>query len=327
MPKIADIAQRAIEEEVFPGCVIGVVRASGEREVYPYGSLWYASDQKVREDTLYDLASVTKSIPVASLAALLLEEGKLRLDDRVTRFVPELHNDHASTIEDLLRYRVRGPRMAELAKQYRTFEQLRTHILEQGFDGPAATPEYSNVPAFILGLVLERAGGTILPALAHRYLFGPLQMNDTSFFSALMVNDPRIAPTEIVEGQELLGIVHDESARMFALRRRAVGHAGVFSTAPDLLSFTHALLDGRFPAIVHLAQEGLGWQREGDLFGSNATQNAFGKTGFTGTSVVIDTQKGMGLVILSNRTYPHRPADSSAINGFRAAIADEVFSS
>jgi CubicO group peptidase (beta-lactamase class C family) len=308
LEQIAERAKRAVVDRVFPGCVIGVVRTSGERKILPFGTLTYdASSPEVSENTIYDLASVTKSIPVASLAAMFVAEGKFALNDTVKKHIPELQNDFGATIEDLLRYRVHGPRMSEL--NYQTFEQIRTQVFERGFDTPAGESEYTNLPAFLLGIILERVSGEILPALADKYFFGPLKMNDTTFFPHDL---SRVAPTEIANDVEIRGIVHDESARMFAQKRRAVGHAGLFSTAPDLLNFLEAMLQGKFPAVTEAAKQGLGWQLM-----SNGT---FGKTGFTGTSVVVAPEKGMGLVILSNRIYPKRPPDSSAINEFRSDI-------
>lgn len=219
----------------------------------------------------------------------------------------------------------------------RTPEEIRTHVLEHGFDGPSGNGAYTNLPAFLLGLIVERATGEILPALANRYFFEPLGMHDTTFFPSipdasistgrqiLMRADNRIAPTEIVDGIEISGIVHDESARVFARARKAVGHAGLFSTAPDLLKFLEALLHLGHPMsyVVEGAQKGLGWEKGAKWMGEKGT-NAFGKTGFTGTSILCDVEKGIGLVILSNRTYPHRPPDNSAINAFRKDVADIV---
>jgi len=261
---------------------------------------------------------------------MFVAEGKFALSDTVKRYIPELQNDFGATIEDLLRYRVHGSQMSSL--KYGTFEQVRTHIFEHGFDGPPSESEYTNLPAFLLGIMLERVGGEILPALAHRYFFAPLTMNDTTFFP---YDIERVAPTEVVKGMEIRGVVHDESARMFAQKRRAAGHAGLFSTALDLLNFLEALLNDRFPQVVAFAQQGLGWQLKGDFLG-HVQQGAsllagsgsrFGKTGFTGTSVVLDMQKRTGLVMLSNRTYPHRPNDMGAINVFRADIANLVLDS
>lgn len=324
MPKeIESRVEQAIAGKVFPGCVIGVVDADGVRQISPFGTSTYEPDsQEVSHDTVYDMASVTKSIPVASLALTYIAEGKLKLSDAVHHYLPELHNDHSATIEDLLTYRVQGPRLSEL--QYETFEQIRTHILESGFSAPPGEPVYTNLPAYVLGLVLERVGGGILPALAHKYFFGPLEMNDTTFFPH---DVSRVAPTEIVDGVEVRGVVHDESARVFSRARRAVGHAGLFSTAPDILTFLSSLLQGKYPAVCEGAQKGLGWQGAPSYFmGSHCNGGTFGKTGFTGTSVLIDTQKGVGLTILSNCTYPKRAVDAgtrtSAINVFRADIAD-----
>lgn len=325
--KLTKRARQAIEDRVFPGCVIGVVRRDGRRDVLPFGRLTYDGDSsEVCENTIYDLASVTKSIPTASLAAMFVAEGKLRLDDPVKRYVPELQNDFGATIEHLLRYQVRGPRMSTLG--FSTFEQTRTHLFEQGFDGPPGKSEYTNLPGFFLGVILERVAGEILPALADRYFFAPLAMRDTTFFPHDL---ERVAPTEMVDGKELRGMVHDESARLFALRRRAVGHAGLFSSAPDLLNFLEALLRGDFPVIVEFAHEGLGWQREGRILGSLREQRAlpntgrFGKTGFTGTSVSADTGTGIAFVILSNQTYPQRPEHPDAIQSFRGDVADMLF--
>src|SRR3989344_3600011 len=321
---IHERAEQAIKERIFPGCVVGIIRTDGLREIIPVGTL--DGHASVQEDTLYDLASITKSIPLASLALTLAAEnpgrlpGRFNLPGKVVEYLPELQNDHGATIEDLLRYRVTGPRLSQLG--FKTFEEIRTYVFEHGFDGPAGDGAYSNLPAFLLGVIVERVTGEILPALANRYFFEPLGMSDTTFFPSDL---ERIAPTEIVDDEEIRGIVHDESARVFARARRAVGHAGLFSTAPDLLKFLEAILNGKLPAVVEGAQKGLGWEVKRDWMGSKGSERVFGKTGFTGTSILCDVERGIGLVILSNRTYPHRPRDNSAINAFRKDIADIVF--
>ncbi len=319
--KIAERVERAIRERVFPGCVIGLIRTN-KRIVLPFGTLDYGQEL-VKENTIYDVASVTKSIPVASLALTFIEEGKLSLADKVTKYVPELQNDYGATIEDLLRYRVHGARLSGL--QLRTFEQVRSDIFENGFSAAPGESYYTNLPAYLLGVVIERVAGEILPALAHKYFFEPLKMSDTTFFPHDIV---RVAPTEIVDGKEIRGIVHDESARVFSRARRAVGHAGLFSTAPDLLNFLAALLRDQGPSLVHVregAEQGLGWQvNEPRWMGKFAEKKTFGKTGFTGTCVVCDVERGVAFVVLSNRTYPRRPADGSAIDEFRRDIADII---
>ncbi len=316
-------AEKAIAEKVFPGCVVGVVKKSGEREVRSFGNLTYDTDAPaVREDTIYDLASVTKSIPTASLALNFLNKEKFELSDGVKKFIPELQNDHGATIEDLLMYRVRGVQMSTLKDK--TPEEISGYIFAHGFDAPRGEPRYTNLPAFLLGVVLERYFGDSLVDIAEGHFFMPLGMMDTHFCSA---DKSRCAPTEIEEGNTVQGIVHDESARVFARAVRAVGHAGLFSTAPDILNFLEALLQGKYPPVVEGAQRGLGWQLNQSWFmGTQCSPLTFGKTGFTGTSVLVDIERGIAFVILSNRTYPKRPPDAasihSAMNTFRADIAD-----
>lgn len=331
--------ERAVRERVFPGCVIGVIR-DGSREVLPFGALRYKADQQVTENTIYDLASVTKSIPTASLALEFVAERTFSLTQPVKRFIPELRNDYNATIEDLLRYRVAGVQMSKLARLEPN--ELVAKIFETGFDGPPGRSRYTNLPAFLLGIVLERVAGERLDVLAHTRLFEPLGMRSTRFFPHSPTNPDPLnvrssvdvvyaardsAPTEIVDGVALRGIVHDESARVFSRESKAVGHAGLFSTAGDMLRFLETLLrpdDGFTKSITEGAQAGLGWDTEGDFLGTKHA-GRFGKTGFTGTSIAADIGRGIGLVILSNRTFPKRPPDSSAINSFRKDIAELIF--
>jgi CubicO group peptidase (beta-lactamase class C family) len=247
-----------------------------------------------------------------------MAQRKLALSDLVVSFLPELRNDFGTTIEDLLRYRVHGVRLSTL--QHNTPEEIRNYVLEHGFDGPPGNSIYTNLPAFILGMIIEQISGESLAALSGRYVFGPLHMNATTFFP----NPDDCAPTEIDERGAVFGLPHDESAYQFAIAHECAGHAGLFSTVPDLLNFLEALLhpnDGFTKSILAGAKSGLGWQIHGDFLGNSAGPRAFGKTGFTGTSVCVDPSKGIAFVILSNRTYPKRPIDNSAINSFRSDIA------
>ncbi len=323
------LANKAIRENVFPGCVVGVVRASGRRELLPFGRLTYESDSPlVGARTIYDLASITKSIPTASLALAYISEGRLRLGDTVKQHIPELQNDYGATIEDLLTYRVHGTPLSTLKD--RSLDEILAYVFEHGFDLAPGEPKYTNLPALLLGILVERAAGDSLGMLAQERLFTPLGMTRTAFSTHVVVYETTtIAPTEIGEWRgEVRGMPHDESAYTFAKAGRAVGHAGLFSNAPDLLHFLEALLRGEYDCIVDGAQKGLGWQVNDSRFmGTHASAHAFGKTGFTGTSAVCDIERGIAFVILSNRTYPKRPKDDSAIFRFRADIADQVFQS
>lgn len=313
MDNLAVLADKALSERVFPGCVVGTYR-QGERHISRHGETY----------PIYDLASITKSIPIAMLAARFIAEGKLTLHDPVKKFVPELTQDFGATIEDLLRYRVKGVQMSTL--QYATFEEVRTHALERGFDGPPGASEYTNLPAFVLGIILERVGGEQIATLAHHEIFEPLQMRETTFFP----DRKQCAPTEIVGGETIQGLPHDESARIFARARRSAGHAGLFSSIDDLLTCAAHLIEHRESPEVQAAQQGFGWE-VGDVsrMGSHTSARAFGKTGFTGTIIVIDPQQEAALMLLSNRTYPMRPTEDAAIDAYRAfrtTLVDTFFS-
>ncbi len=322
---IIERAQKAIDERVFPGCVVGAVYADGGRIIIPLGSLTYERvASEVRAATVYDLASVTKSIPVASLALAFTAEGKLALADPVVNHLPELQNDFGTTIEDLLRYRVHGVQLSTLRRM--TSDEIRNYVFERGFDAPPGDSNYTNLPAFVLGMIIERVGGASLETLGRSYFFDRFDMPATTFFP----DAADCAPTEVDERGEVRGSPHDESAYQFAIAHACAGHAGLFSTVPDLLNFLEALLradDGFTKSIMDAAEAGLGWQIEGDFLGHYADVRAFGKTGFTGTSVCIDPTKGIAFVILSNCTYPKRPADNAAINSFRSDIADIILGS
>lgn len=325
MPKrITSRVLRAIEEGVFPGCVIGIVKADGERVVQPFGKhTYHESGKDVSANTIYDIASITKSVPTASLALSLIREGKLHLTDLVRDHIKELKNDHDATIEDLLRYRVRGVQMSSLKGM--DVANLRIHVLERGFIGARGERQYTNLPAYFLGNIVESLMERPLDDAAAEHFFAPLGMYRTFFLEPFPKHE--CAPTEIQDGREIHAIPHDESARMLAKGNVAAGHAGLFSTALDILNFLEALLQDWNPAIAEGAEQGLGWQvNEPYFMGARASEKTFGKTGFTGTSVIADRERGIAFVILSNRTYPTRPQSDDAINSFRRDIANHIFS-
>ncbi len=323
-------AAHAIEDRVFPGCVVGIIAPDGARHIVAFGGYTYEKNARpVREGTMYDVASVTKSIPTASLALMLAKEGRLSLEKEVVAYLPELQNDYGALVRDLLLYRVRGLRLSELREV--APERMLSYLLERGFDGAPEKSSYTNLPALILGLIIERVMGTTLDILARRYIFDPLRMSDTCFYVGAPL--AHAVPTEVEEWRhDVAGETHDESAYVLAKSGKIAGHAGLFSTVPDLLSFCEMLLDGnddRARVISEGAEAGLGWQVHQPYFmGELASSKTFGKTGFTGTSILVDRARDIALVILSNRTYPKRPPDAisenCAINVFRRDIANIV---
>lgn len=338
---------QALLEKVFPGCVIGVVRLNGERQVLPFESFTYDADSlKVQQDSIYDIASLTKSIPTASLALMLIEQGKLHTTDKLIQYIPEFTNSDRDgvLIQHLLTYTLDGYGLAALNLESAddVIHTLLTHNFEKR---PGTVFKFTNIPAALLGLVIERISGSTLDVLADEYFFSPLHMQRTTFFPERFPRS-EIVPTEKDDWRGLVhGKVHDESAYVCKKDNKIMGHAGIFSTAGDILNFMEMLLNkGTFKGRTYFSADmiarmytnqiaelddftGLGWELHQPRFmGSKCTEQTFAKTGFTGTLCVSDIEKGIAYVILSNRIFPQRPLDSIAINKFRADIGEIVLS-
>lgn len=347
-------AKEAIEKKVFPGCVVGFIRKSGEMGIFPFGTFTYEEESpKVQEDSIYDLASITKSIPTASLALMLIDEKRLDLEDKLIKYLPEFANSDRENvlIKHLLTYTLDGYSLASVidgedgkSLHKRTtadfFNVLFTHDFERR---PGEIFRYSNIPTALLGLVIENITGETLDVLADKHIFKPLGMNRTTFFPEKFSLD-EIVPTEIDNWRGTVrGVVHDESAYICKKENKIVGHAGLFSTAGDILTFLEMLLNqgilrGQKYFSEDIVQQmhtnqisqlndftGLGWElNQPRYMSASCTQSTFGKTGFTGTLCVCDIEKEIAYVILSNRIFPKRPQDSSLINAFRASVG-EVF--
>jgi len=322
MRELISLARNAIQNRVFPGCVIGVI-SGDEITVLPFGRYTYAPDSPVvSESSLYDCASLTKSVVTATLALQLLAENRLTLSSKLIEFVPEYStkNREGVTVLHLLTYTLGNT--LPLSRAGNTPEEIFSAVCVEDTRPPGTVFSYSNTPAYFLGIVLERITGSPLDLLARERIFWPFRMDSTTF-------RPRgAAPTQA----GIQDMVHDESARIFARAGKTVGHAGLFSTVPDTLSFLNALLrcnDQRFCTnqIPHLGVAGLGWELDQEWMGKRRSKRTFGKTGFTGCSIAANFETAQALVIFSNHTYPTRPASSSAINALRREMCDIVFRS
>ncbi|MBX6313716.1 MAG: DUF1343 domain-containing protein [Isosphaeraceae bacterium] len=349
LDRIDEAIRRAIDRKQVPGAVVLVgrrgriahVRAAGLRAVEP-------TPEPMTRDTVFDLASLTKPVATATSILILLERGRLRLDDRLGRLLPEFdnHGKGAITIEQLLRHRS-GLIADNPLKDYadgpeKAWERLANLDL-------VATPGekflYSDVNYSILGRVVERLSGRPLDDFAHAEVFEPLGLKDTTFRPLDRgVAQARIAPTEREGGVMLRGVVHDPRSRALG---GVAGHAGLFSTADDLAVFVQMLLDGgRGPDGRRLLgpltvramtgpgdtpsgqRRGLGWDiatgfsaPRGSLFGPSS----FGHTGFTGTSLWIDPETETFVILLTSRLHPDgKAAAPSALRAEVATIAASV---
>lgn len=299
-------------------------------------------------DSVFDIASVTKSIPVSTLALKRILEGTLDPHGLVIDFIPEFQVPFREQIQvwHLLTHSLdyRFP-MSTLKNSLpdEIWSKLMNHPFQQE---PGASFSYGNAASLILGVLLERLTGKSLAQLAEEELFVPLQMHSTGWMPLVKHPLSRIVPTEICpwRNRVIRGDVHDESA--FAMKQ-PVGSAGVFSTVPDLLRFMAMMLqDGLsmeglrvLPAgVLELVTQNalpqvqgqgtaLGWELANRKFmGTVASDLSFGKTGFTGASVVGDPLRNMAVVFLTNFTWPQREATVERIYEIRRRIHDALFS-
>ncbi len=342
----------AIREEIFPGCVVGFVRKSGERLVLPIGHFTYEKRAKrIVEDSVFDVASITKSIPTSCLALKLIDEGKVNLNDKLVDYVPEFNNSdrEAVLVKHLLThtldFKSKGGYFRLFTLKDKSPNEILRVILSAEFGSKPGTKfVYVNATSILLGLIVESVSGKKLDEFGQETFFKPLKMTRTGFYPKNFDKE-EIVPTEFDEwrGRLIQGEVHDESAYTL-MKKQTVGSAGLFSTAPDLLSFLEMLLNGgtlfgkRFFSRETIKEMytnqirdigesvGLGWELNQQRYmGMSATASTFGKTGFTGCVVVCDVLKGVGVVMLSNYAYPKRKPDASLINQVRSEIMDIVF--
>lgn len=341
--------EEAISEKIFPGCVVGVVDGSGNRQIISCGRHTYEPNStELSADSIFDIASVTKSIPTSCALLTLVEQGYVHLDDPIVKFIPEFDTEsvkRAVLVRHLLTYSLDlGPlSLSGLVEAGKSGEE----ILETIFSAPLARPPgeryvYANSTGLLAGLLVERASGQKLPQLAQEFFFDPLRMTGTTFAPGTLPQE-RIVPTGFQGGRgDIRAIVHDPGT--FVLQPRYIlGSAGLFSTVPDLLNFLEMILregemEGRRffkPEIIRdmytnqLAGtnyfQGLGWQLNNPVWMGTATPTLFGKTGFTGCMVLMDPHKKRGLVALSNRTYPQSPSSHTGIHVFWRKLADFFF--
>ncbi|HSX06828.1 MAG TPA: serine hydrolase domain-containing protein [Candidatus Saccharimonadia bacterium] len=344
---IQAVISQAIKERVFPGAVVGVI-AKNQRTVMPFGRLTYEpSAHEVTTDTVYDVASITKSIPVSTIILTLIERDVLKLDDRVIKVIPEIKNDYREQI--LIKHLLTFTMAFDMPRRLSAYAEEGGEILLQAlFDAPLQAPPgeeycYSNAPAILLGLIAERILKKSLDIIADELFFSPLHMRHTTFHPNDLPN-ALIAPSEINWRGEIKGVVHDEAAWALQAAGIIAGNAGVFSIADDLLTFAEMLLaDGTYKERTYFSPKtvaqmhsnqiaeiggsiGLGWELgQAHFMGDEASQSCFGKVGYTGSMILIDPLKDTALVLLTNRTYPTRPSDGTAINQVRRALSDLVF--
>jgi uncharacterized protein YbbC (DUF1343 family)/CubicO group peptidase (beta-lactamase class C family) len=337
----------AIAKKLIPGAVVEVGHAEVGHDgqvVYrkAYGSrALIPAREAMTEDTMFDIASLTKVVATTPSLMKLFEQGKLRIDDPVTEYLPDFQGGKSSiTVRQLLTHFSGLRPDLDLKPAWSGYE---TGIARALTDKPANPPGrkfvYSDINFILLAEIVRKLSGETLDVFATRMVFEPLGMKDTMFRPPAELV-PRIAPTEIDPDTHLplRGVVHDDTSRYMG---GVAGHAGLFSTAENLGRYARMLIDceradGLFRALTvekftspqsppsQPILRGLGWDidspysnNRGELF----PVGSFGHTGFTGTDIWIDPASRTYLVLLTNSVHPHR---GISITSLRARVATIV---
>jgi len=367
------VVEKAIADKAFPGATMAV-GYRGKVSLHAFGKLSYAADAPATKiDTMYDLASLTKVVATTTLVEKLVEgdfPSPLDLDAPIERYLPEWIDGpqsegphkvvvrnlkelsqwqdnrqiawrHKVTVRHLMTHTSGLPPFKEY---WRTStgkaDTLRRIFAEPLEYEPGTKVEYSDLGIILMAEIIQRLTGEPLDKLAREYIFDPLGMKNTMYRPPQALW-PEIAPTEVdnqLRHRLVQGEVHDENA--FAIGGVS-GHAGVFSTSPDLAAFCQMLLNGgayahqrvlkratiaefTVPQSLAKNERTLGWvvPTEGSSSGHYFSAHSYGHTGFTGTTIWIDPDRQLFVVLLTNRVNPTR--ENQKIMEVRPAVHDAV---
>lgn len=343
--ELSRVIDSAVQHGAAPGAV-AAVSVRGRRFLHASGRIGFEEPTSVGPRTVYDLASLTKVVALTTLTMMAVDQGLLGLDDSVSRYLPAFAGPGKSgvTIRHLLTHSSGLPAHRALWRDAPTREAAVPLVLETALDTvPGVRMVYSDLGAITLTQIVERVFGEPMDELFATRVAGPLGLKSTRFLPPGNWLK-RIAPTERDpwRGRLVRGEVHDENAAFLGGRS---GHAGLFSTAEDLIVFGEWLLRqrdgadaGRAPRIspsvvreftrrqelVPGSSRALGWDTPspGSSAGTRISAESFGHTGFTGTSIWLDPSRGMVVVLLSNRVNPTR--DNPRLALLRPLVADKA---
>ena len=342
--RLDELMAEAVRQEEIPGGVLLVShkgqvvyrKAFGQRSLVP-------QREDMTADTIFDLASLTKVVATTPAIMRLVEEGKLRLNDRVTQYLPEFQGGASEITVRLLLTHFSGLRAdLDLEPPWTGYDTgIRKALADKPIAAPGERFLYSDINFILLGEIVRRLSGKTLDAYAAEVVFGPLGMKETMFLPPASLR-PRIAPTEELAGasEPLRGVVHDQTARSMG---GVAGHAGLFGTADDLARFADLMLGlgqrgdvrlfspltiRRFTAPQSPPDQpvlrGLGWDVDSPYSGPRGELfpiGSYGHTGFTGTSIWIDPSTQTYVILLANSVHPKPRAPLTSL---RARLATAV---
>jgi CubicO group peptidase (beta-lactamase class C family) len=343
LQKIDQVVARAIRAGGFPGGVVVIGRRGASVWEKGFGNLTWSGRSPVEPtESIYDLASLTKVVGTTTAIMILYDQGKIVLEDPVSKYLPSFSGGLKDeiTVQQLLEHRSGLPAGRDLWRLALTPDEARQAVIDTPLEcEPGRCLIYSDLGPALLGFIIEAVSGQRLDVFIQKHVFDPLGMRETYFRPHWTLRD-RIAPTDLTppRGYPLRGEVHDENA--FALGGVA-GHAGLFSTASDLSVFAQMMLNrGELNGVrivsdstvdlfttktLSRGTRALGWDTCGHdgSCGKYLSERSYGHTGYTGTSMWIDPDREMFVILLTNRVHAARARrPSKVIADVRADIAD-----
>ncbi|MDF2673699.1 MAG: Beta-lactamase [Clostridiales bacterium] len=333
-----NLIPEAIQKGFFPGVQVVIGHKNGVYKSESFGKRCiYPEILPLDNNTLFDMASLTKVMATTMVFIKFLEAGLISLYDRVGYFLEDFKGEQKDdiTILNLLTHTAGFTPFKPLHIFCRDYEDSIKYICSSDLEyKPGTNVVYSDFSYIMLAYILEKIGKEGLDKLSRKCVFEPLDMNNTCF------NPSRdnIAATEIdpTTNEPLIGIVHDENARFLG---GISGHAGLFSNIEDVSKFANMLINcGKgfmsplaFDAMIRNytkgmdENRGIGWCIKGNELSSGGdliSPSAFGHTGFTGTSLWVDVENDVYVGLLTNRVHPTR--DNLEIIKFRRVFHNAV---
>lgn len=344
LEEIDRIVAEGLKSKKMCGCVVLVgrrgkvvfLKAYGHKQIEP-------SRVAMTTDTVFDLASLTKPIATATSVMILVDRGRLRLEDRVAKHVPEFGRSGKQdiTVFQLLTHQggmIPDNPLADYGdgpeKAWQRLFALKPRV------PPGSKFIYSDVGYLVLGELVRRVSGKGLDEFARDEIFRPLGMSETGYLPEEPLRR-RAAPTEKRDGAWIRGEVHDPRAYLLG---GVAGHAGLFSTAEDLAIYARMMLGGgrlgdvrilspeavakmTRPYRISAGRRGLGWDMKTGYSsnrGRSFSSRAFGHGGFTGTVIWMDPELGLFLIFLSNRLHPDGKGSVNPLAGRIGTVAADA---
>ncbi|NND97152.1 MAG: beta-lactamase family protein [Pirellulaceae bacterium] len=343
-PTIANLVNDAIQSGQTPGAVVVVASSEqilyaqsfGDRQVLPH-------TEPMTLETVFDLASITKPLATGTSIMTLVDAGKIDVGQPVARYLPEFgqHGKESITVAELLLH-TSGLIPDNPLSDYQQGAALAwQQICDLKLRAPPGTKfAYSDVGFIVLGKLVQQVSGKPLDAFARETIFEPLGMRETTYNPVPKLR-VRAAATQQRDGDWIKGVVHDPRAHLLD---GVAGHAGVFSTAADLVRYGRVMLSRGSDANTKLFSPSTyeqmiqprdvlrgtrtySWDHRSPYSsnrGTSFSDAAFGHGGFTGTVLWIDPDKDLVFIFLSTRLHPDGKGNVNTLAGKIASVVGET---